>query len=55
MLDALARIKSPEVHLPFPDMNQANVGYQPAGQPREDSSGGYNPMRHHREGNSLRT
>jgi predicted phage terminase large subunit-like protein len=51
MLDSLARIKSEEVHLPFPDMNQANVGYQPAGQPRESQDGGYNPLRHHREGN----
>jgi len=54
MLDDLARIKSPEVHLPFPDMNQANVGYQPEGQKRESQDGGYNPLRHHREGNSLR-
>jgi len=47
-------VKSPEVHLPFPDMNQANVGYQPTGQSREDADGGYNPLRHHRTGNSLR-
>jgi len=55
MLDTLARIKSPEVHLPFPDMNQANINYQPAGVQREDSSGSYNPMRQHREGSSIRT
>ena len=29
MLDDLARINSPEVHLPFPDRSVANVNYQP--------------------------
>jgi len=44
MLDGLARLKSPEVHLPTPDLNVANIGYNPPGTQKD---AGYNPIRVH--------